>query len=215
MSPDAQSLPGLLLRPVEALLNRGVRQSATAQGIARELEGRAVEVALDGTAIRVRLGMVNGAIVLSASAPDEADASISGTPTGLARLLGPGAQDAVRQGHARLTGDTELAERFRKLLVYARPDLEEELARLVGDPLAHSVGRFVGEFSAWSGQALASLERSVAEYLQEESRLVPTRRELSAFAAGVDELVNDVARAEAALRDAQAKLRGPGSPPRA
>ena len=39
-----------------------------------------------------------------------------------------------------MTGDTDIAEQFRDLLRFATPDLEEELSRLVGDPLAHQAG---------------------------------------------------------------------------
>lgn len=212
MAKDEDKFAGLALRPLEALLNRGIGQSATAQGLARELDGRAVDIRIDGTPVHVRLRVQQGAI--STSTGDEApvDASISGTPLGLARLLGPREQEAIRQGFVRFTGDADLAERFRKLLLYARPDLEEELSRLVGDPLAHEFGRFVTGLSDWSAQALGSFSRSLSEYLQEESRLVPPKRELATFASDVDALVDDVARAEAILRDLQARLRHGGSP---
>jgi ubiquinone biosynthesis protein UbiJ len=231
MLPESEAFQSLVLGPIEKLLNRGVGQSVTAQNIAKELEGRSVEVRMEGIPLQMRLSVTNGAIGVartpktstetstgtSAEAPagtspgiwpaTPAEARISATPLGLLRLLGPGAQEAIRQGSVRFTGDTELAERFRKLLLYARPDLEEELSHLVGDAAAHEFGRFVSGLSAWGGKALASVSRSLSEYLQEESRVVPTKRELAAFAGEVDKLVNDVARAEANVRDAQAKLR--------
>lgn len=214
MTQDENKFPGLLLRPLEALLNRGIGQSATAQNLARELEGRAVDIRIDGTPLHVRVRVQEGAIAVSAGGEAPTDASIGGTPLGLMRLLGPRAQEAIRQGFVKFTGDAELAERFRKLLLYARPDLEEELSRVVGDPLAHEFGRFVTGLSDWGAQALESVSRSLSEYLQEESQLVPSKPELAKFASQVDELVNDVARAEANLRDAQARLRDPGSPAR-
>jgi ubiquinone biosynthesis protein UbiJ len=206
MAATPDKLPDLLCRPVQALLNRGLRQSATAQALATGLEGRAVQVSVEGLPLEVRIDIRSGEFAVSSSAPVPADAVISGTPAALARLLGPGAQDAIREGAVRFTGDTELAERFRKLLQYARPDLEEALSRVVGDPVAYQVGRFVTSLSAWRGRALQSIGRSVSEYLQEESQLVPSRQELAAFAASVDELVNDVERAEAGLRDLRSKL---------
>ena len=207
MTAKLETVPDMLCKPVAALLNRGLRQSSTAQAIANELEGRAVQVSLAGSPLAMRIEIQAGAFAISASSPEPADATISGTPAGLARLLGPGAQDAIRDGAVQFTGDTELAERFRKLLRHARPDLEEELSRVVGDPVAHQFGRFFAELSAWRGRAFNSLGRSASEYLQEEAQLVPGRRELATFAARVDELVNDVERAEAALREVRAALR--------
>jgi ubiquinone biosynthesis protein UbiJ len=39
----------------------------------------------------------------------------------------------------------------------------------------------------------------MSEYLQEESRILPTHSEVREFAGKVDDLVNDVARAEARI----------------
>ena len=39
-----------------------------------------------------------------------------------------------------INGDAEIAEGFQELLRAARPDLEEELSRQIGDVAAHQVG---------------------------------------------------------------------------
>lgn len=194
-------ITGMFLRPLEMLLNRGLTQSATAQSLAAGLEGRVLGLTVDGTPFDVRIGIVDGrfAVTPGGSVP-EPDALIGGGPLALGRLLRRDPGLAVRGGDVRLTGDTEIAERFRELLHCATPDLEQELARLVGDPVAHEVGSAARAFGDWSRSAGDSVARGVAQYLQERSAVLPTPAEIASFARRVDEIVNDVERAEARIR---------------
>jgi ubiquinone biosynthesis protein UbiJ len=84
-------------------------------------------------------------------------------------------------------------------LKLARPDLEEEVARWLGDVLAHALGSAVRGFGAWLGRAGAALRMNTAEYLQEESRAMPAPLEAQAFYADVERLRDDVERAAARL----------------
>lgn len=192
-------LAEMLFRPFEALLNRGVAQSTSAQSLAASLEGRILALTLDGTPLDVRLRVSGGRLVVALPDGAAPDASIAGTPLALGRLLRADPQAAVRAGDVRMTGDTDIAERFQALLRFAAPDLEEELSRLVGDPVAHEVGNVARAAGRWSRTAGDSLTRSVSEFLQEESALLPTQAEIRELARGIDELVNDVARAEARI----------------
>jgi ubiquinone biosynthesis accessory factor UbiJ len=70
----------------------------------------------------------------------------------------------------------------------------------VGDIAARQVGNFLRGVSGWGLDTADRLSRTVAEYLQEESRDLPARAELEAFLDQVDDLAADVARLEARLR---------------
>jgi ubiquinone biosynthesis protein UbiJ len=199
-------LAELVLRPFEMLLARGLAQSTSAQGLARELEGRVLALTVEGTPLDLRLRVTGGRIAVALADAAAPDAAISGTPLALGRLLADDPQAAVRGGAVKLTGDTDVADRFRALLRFTAPDLEEELARLVGDPLAHAAGNAARAFGAWGEEAARSLARSTTEYLQEESGALPGRAEVEEFAARVDALVNDVDRAEARLRNLEERL---------
>jgi len=189
-------LAELLIRPFEFFLNRGLRQSTTAQAIARTLDGRIVGLTVDATPLDLRIRVTGER--LSVTLPDGAapDACIGGSAFSLGRVLRGDPQAPIRDGSVRLIGDTEIAEQFRDLLRFATPDLEEELSRLLGDPLAHQAGNAARAFRGWRQAAARSVARSLSEYLQEESRILPTQSEAREFARAVDELVNDVARAE-------------------
>jgi len=50
--------------------------------------------------------------------------------------------EPLRRGTVEIRGDVEIAEKFQELLRLLTPDLEEELALLVGDVPAHRAGQF-------------------------------------------------------------------------
>ena len=188
-----------MLQPIELLLNRGIRSSTTAEQLCEQLDGRALAVRLDDTGIGLRISADAGQLRVTERAGEDADAVITGGPLSLQRLLGSDPEAAIRDGSVEISGDTEISMRFRELIKFAQPDVEEELSRLVGDSIAHQLGRMARNFESWAKRARHSLARSSAEYFQEESHDLPAPAEVQEFCQQVDKLANAVARAEARL----------------
>lgn len=186
-------------RPLELLINRGIGLSSTAQAMAAALDGKALDVRLDDTPLAIRLTARDGQMRVTPIGEMTAAATLAGSPLAMIRLLGGDPQALIREGDVRMTGDTDVANQFRDLLHMARPDLEDELSKFVGDPVAHQLGNLARGFADWGARAAESLSRSVGEYLTEERRTLPTRPEAQEFFKDVDRLANDVERAEARL----------------
>jgi ubiquinone biosynthesis protein UbiJ len=167
--------------------------------MAAALDGKALDVRLDGTPMALRLAAAEGQLRVTAPGEAPAAATLAGSPLAMIRLLGGDPQALIREGDVRMTGDTDVANQFRDLLHMARPDLEDELSKFVGDPVAHQLGNLARGFADWGARAAESLSRSVGEYLTEERRTLPTRPEAQEFFKDVDRLANDVERAEARL----------------
>lgn len=201
-------------RPIERLINRGIGLSLTAQAMAAALDGKALDVRLDGTPLSVRLTAEDGQMRVTAvgqttgqpTGETTAAATLAGSPLAMIRLLGGDPQALIREGEVRMTGDTDVANQFRDLLHMARPDLEDELSKLVGDPVAHQLGNLARGFADWGARAAESVSRSVGEYLTEERRTLPTRPEVQEFYQDVDRVTNDVERAEARLNRLKDRL---------
>jgi ubiquinone biosynthesis protein UbiJ len=189
-----------LLRPAAAMINRQISAKTPAREICRELEGRTFALRVADSALAIYLKVDDGRIVLLGGYLEEPDVVATGSLISLARLAGPAGEDLVREGAVEMTGDAVLAGRFRKLMRYGQPDLEEELAGLVGDAAAHGVGEFFRGVASWTRDASTTMQQNVAEYLQEESRAVPGRHETDEFRDEVNTLRDDVARFEARLR---------------
>ena len=184
---------------IAELVNRSVAQSVQAQDICARNTGRTLVVAIRDTSFACTLGFDDDRITLSAEWPDDADAAIEGTPSGLWSLARSGSLDAFQSGRVSVTGDTELAGDVQKFVRYARPDFEEELSRIVGDVAAYQVGSFVRQARAWGQQAAQTINANVGEYLQEESRAAPTPFETEEFMTAVEDLRDAAERLAARL----------------
>lgn len=196
-------------RTTEALINRGIDRSVSAATLCEALQGRRLAVRVDPPGVEITLTAMGGRVHVAADR-EAADATITGTPLGLRRLLGPDPQAAIRDRVVEIRGDGEIAERFNALLRMARPDFEEELSHIVGDAAAHQLGNVARDFAGWAEKVAETFARSLSEYLREERRDLPTRTETEELLADVDALSNDVARAEARLTRLQQRLQ-PGT----
>jgi ubiquinone biosynthesis protein UbiJ len=201
---------GTMTRPFEALLNRQVAASTPARDLLAALAGRSFAIEVAGAPGRPLLRLTLSALAdeLRVTAGDgPADATVRGTPFGLAALVAGRAEGRTSAAGVAVDGDAEVAAGFEKLLAHARPDLEAELARLVGELPAHHAARTARGILDWGRRAARSLLRSSGEYLTEEGRDLVPRAELDVFLGGVDAVREDVDRAEARLQLLEAGFR--------
>lgn len=198
-----------LLRPAASMINRQIKAKTPARDLCSELAGRVMALRVKNTALAIYLVVDDDQVLLSTDYGQDPDVVVSGSLLALTRLAGPAGDAVIRDGDVELDGDALLAQQFQKLLRYGRPDIEEELSGVVGDVAAHGIGQFVRGVGDWGREARATMRQNVGEYLQEESRTVPTRDEVETFRKQVDALRDDVARFEARLKAIEPK---PGSP---
>lgn len=193
-----------LLRPIVGMANRQIRAKTPARELCRELAGRVVALRVRDTGLAMYFHVGTDSLDVRTSAA-EPDVVITASLFTLASLAGGAGEDAIRSGSVELTGDVGVAQRFQRLLAYGKPDLEEELSAVVGDVAAHGIGEVARSVGRWSREARTTMRRNLSEYLQEESRVVPSRNEFEAFRDGVNVLRDDVERASARLRRLEAK----------
>jgi ubiquinone biosynthesis accessory factor UbiJ len=199
------------LAAVESVLNRGIGQSQKAEAVARRLSGTSLRVEVEGVA-RIEAAVCGTRLALAAAGDGAAAAVISGSPLALLGLLREGAgqprpPDRARTA-ARISGDAELAARYRELFALARPDLEEELSRLVGDLPARRLSMAAQGALGWLEKLGRTARQNVAEYLQEESRDLAAGPEVEEFVRGVDGLRDTAERVEARLARLEQHLKG-------
>ena len=111
--------------------------------------------------------------------------------------LGADYQGLINDGDLRVDGDVELASRLRELFMDIDIDWEEIASKYVGDTVAYQLGVFTRRFKKYKQRSVENFRLDVSEYLQEESRLVPTKIELEKFFNDVDQLEADLDRLEA------------------
>ncbi len=194
----------LALRPVEDVLNRNLAESTPGRERLARLSGRSMALRLEGLNVRVRLRATPGHLGLAAD-EDAADAEVAGAPFALLALFRGSTATAGGNG-ITISGDPEVLQQFRALLEHAKPELEAELARFVGEAPAHLAGRFAASTFAFIGRLRQTARASLAEYLTEESRDLAARGEIDAHVRDVDRLRNDVERAAARLELLERRL---------
>ncbi len=187
----------MLLDQLAGLLNRNVAMSTQAQALAQRLEGRSLAVHVEGLPLRVLASIESGQVTLSTAADETADATVSGSPLSLLSLIGTDARVRLRSSPVTINGNAEIAEGFQELLRAARPELEEELSRHIGDVAAHQVGNVLRGLTGWGRNAAATFAANIGEYLQEEGRDLVTRTEMDEFLREVDEQRETADRLEA------------------
>jgi ubiquinone biosynthesis protein UbiJ len=192
-----------LLRPLADIMNRNIRATTPARELCEKLAGTVVAIRVRNTALATWFIVHESDLELVTETEEEPDVLISGSLLTLASMAGDSGASAIRDGSLELTGDPHLAEEFQQLLTYAKPDLEEELSGIVGDIAAHRLGEIARGVSDWGREARSTMGANIREYLQEESRDVPSRYEVDRFSANVSALRDDVDRLDARIKRLQ------------
>lgn len=156
--------------------------------------------ALAGKSVRLEcapfilaLSIVEGGELAPAAAEAPPQATIRVTPGVMLRLV---AADETAWKEIDVTGDTELATVVNQVWRNLRWDIEEDLARVFGDIVAHRMAETGRTLRRWGEDSADNLARSFAEYWTEENPLIARRRDIEQFNADVDRLRDDLARTE-------------------
>ena len=189
----------MLTQAIENLLNRNLPRSPRAQALCAALSGKRVRVEARGLGWVLVIESLNTSVKLTKdnSAGQPADAEISGTLLNLAALAGSHPEEVIQRGDVSISGDAEIAQQFRELAMLLKPDVEEELSKIIGDTPAHQALRFVRMATGFGRRAATTGVRNVAEYLAHERRDLVPRAEAEDFYRGVERLREDLDRLEA------------------
>jgi ubiquinone biosynthesis protein UbiJ len=139
-----------------------------------------------------------GVISLSADQSVAADVTIiGGFADFLAMVKTQREGTALAAGKLEIQGDLATAQQIQTLLASASIDIEGLLGEVTGDVFARFVGRGVRGGFKWMLDAHDVAERDISEYLQFESRLLPTSPEIDGFVRDCAALAGDVERLHA------------------
>ncbi len=109
------------------------------------------------------------------------------------RIEPGGSEPAAAITLAGITGSGAFAEELRYLARHLRPDVEEELSRVVGDVAAQRIGDGVRAIARWQRDAAVRAGEALADYVVDERRMLVRRAELAQFAADIARLGNALA----------------------
>jgi len=95
-----------------------------------------------------------------------------------------------------VAGNAKLASEIMFLVRHLRWDVEEDLAKFVGDVAARRLTGFARDAAAWHADAARRIAASVVEYATEEKQLLVKRPVLEEFAGALARLRDGIERLE-------------------
>ncbi|WP_295446436.1 SCP2 sterol-binding domain-containing protein [uncultured Thiodictyon sp.] len=194
------AIPAAVLAALEATLNHYIALDPEGARGFEPLYGRIIAITVEG--IGARLTLIPGPDRIQVFGAYDAipDCQIRGTPLALLRLVTAERKESqLASGAVQIEGDTTLAHGLSNAMAGLDVDWEEQLARVLGDPIANQIGRGWRAAGDWSSQTGETLRANLKEYLEEESRLLPTRYEVDSFIGQVDLVRDDVERLAARI----------------
>jgi len=188
-------VPVPLIIALDKAINAYLQLGDNVDAKLNELGDKLVAIELRGLNMNLYFLRDNNRLSVRSFADETPDAIISATPIALAQMaVQQNADKALFAGQMKITGDLDAAQALQDILSGADIDWEEHLSGLVGDVVAHQVGRGVRGLLNWANNSQSSLQADLSEYLLHEVKALPDRQDLSNFLDEVDTLRSDIER---------------------
>ena len=213
-APNTGEIKVALIAAIETALNQYINMDSMAAVKLAGLAGKVIAIELQGWDFTLYLLPDTQGIQVMSAYAGKADTIIKGTPVALFNMSkGESTAATLREQNISIDGDLELGQQFNQFFKQLDIDWEEQLAQVfakitsesTGDLIAHKLGRAAQGFQQWQTQAKQILEQNVAEYLQQESKILPVAEEIEPFFSAINTLRNDVDRLEARIERLIAK----------
>ncbi len=173
-------------KALQRALNHALSLDPTAAARLEPLEGRAVELHLDGPNLALRVRVDHG--VLKVEAPAEhANLRVRTTP-GAVLAMALDSRHEVPPGKLEMSGDAGLARQLEGLLKDWAPDMEASMSNLFGDVLGVPLAQGMSRTARAGRRAFANFREDGAAWLRDEARLTPARAEVDTWLDGVDDI---------------------------
>ncbi|QLF93355.1 SCP2 sterol-binding domain-containing protein [Pseudomonas sp. ABC1] len=182
-------LRSALLASAERVIEQALRLDATALPRLARLAGKVIEVRASSPGWTLFLLADAQGLRLAEHWEAPADCRLIAPTASLLKLALERDKNAVLHGpDVTLEGDSGLLLSLSAILQDLELDWEYPLSQWIGPLAAQFIGSGLRSQATWAGDSLASLQRSLAEYLAEESRTLVGRNEAESRFNQLDEL---------------------------
>ena len=106
-----------------------------------------------------------------------------------------------KNGKIGIEGDIELANKISQVLRKIEWDLEEDLAKYIGDIPAIRTTKALKKIKNTTKENIKTLTSSLIEYWQEENKILAKTRDVEMFNKKIDTIVEDTERVEARINN--------------
>ena len=190
----------LLIGVLEATLNQYLALDQDSGYFLTPLAGKVIAVTIQPFDETIYLCPTTDSIQCLDQFPEPADTRLTGSIWALGLMgLSSTPMRSVFSGEVKIEGDMQTGRKFQELFAKLDIDLEEKLSQFTGDIIAHNVANFFRAGQSWSKDSLETFRLNAAEFLQEETRDLPSAPEVDIYFAQVDELRSDFDRLQSKI----------------
>jgi len=194
------TLKPFLLGALEASLNQYLALDQDSGYFLAPLAGKVIAVTVQPFDDTIYLCPTNDSIQCLDQFPDPPDTRLTGSVWALGLMgLSSTPMRSVFSGEVKIEGDMQTGRKFQELFAKLDIDLEEKLSQFTGDIIAHKVANFFRAGQRWSKDSLETFRLNAKEFLQEETRDLPSAPEVDIYYDQVDELRTDFDRLQSRI----------------
>ncbi len=191
----------LFLTTIETALSHFIRLDPDAELFLEPLDGKVIRVDLQNPEFTVYLCPTSSNIQVLEDFDGVPDTRLQGSVMDFMTMgLRQRPMDSLFAGDISLSGDVHTGRDFQDLFERLEIDWEEQISRLTGDVVGHQIGRLFRSAKSWGYESIESFKLNITEYLQEETRELPTRVEIDLFFHAVDDARSDSDRLAARMQ---------------
>lgn len=195
---------------METALNRAVDLDPDTRTRLDLLDGRSIQVYLNGPELALRISVEKGRLRVGPP-EDGGSLRVTASPGSLLAMAMRRDDDGVAPGKVDIAGDAELARRLERLARQYAPDFEEAFARTFGDVVGVPLAKALRDGLAHARESMAHLTGDTADWLRDEGRVAVAPGEMDTFLDGVDAVRERTERAEARLARLERALKERGA----
>jgi ubiquinone biosynthesis protein UbiJ len=189
---SSMTIKPFLLGALEASLNQYLALDQDSGYFLAPLAGKVIAVTVQPFDDTIYLCPTTDSIQCLDQFPDQPDTHLTGSVWALGLMgLSSTPMRSVFSGEVKIEGDMQTGRKFQELFAKLDIDLEEKLSQFTGDIIAHKVANFFRTGQRWSKESLETFRLNAKEFLQEETRDLPSAPEVDIHYAQVDELRTD------------------------
>ncbi len=195
----------MLIKPIfagilEKALNQFLQMDQDIAFLLQPLAGKVVAIHIQPLAETLFLCPNNDNIQILEQYSGEPDTTLTGSISSLAMMgLSETPLQSFFSGAVAIEGDIETGEQFQALFKQLDIDPEETLSHFTGDIIAHKTANLVRSNLNWKKQALENFKLNLTEFLQEETRDLPSKPEVDLYLDQVDDIRSDLDRLQARI----------------
>jgi ubiquinone biosynthesis protein UbiJ len=161
-------LPGMLAFALETAVNNVLQLDMESPARVKKLEGRLLQVDLEGLGITLFFTFKHGVVRVRLQAEGQPDTVISGTPVALFKMAEPEEADwGLPDSKVHINGDASLARDLERIFRKLEPDWEGPLAGMFGDVAGHQLAQGLRQGAESARETARTASKIIADIIKD------------------------------------------------